>query len=438
MAKDAPSRRDFLKWTAGTAAGSMLPNWFSAEESILSAEAQSARPRRIGPNDTIQIALIGPGGSQGGYRQGLGVTRWLAGKPGVKVVAVCDVDSVHLDEAAAVFPGSQKFKDYRELLAAKLADAVVIGTPDHWHYDQCIDSMKAGLDVYCEKPLTLTVKEGRAISDEAKKRKRIFQTGSQQRSDARFRLACDIARSGRIGKLMHAEVVLPGGPTGGPFTKAAVPRSLDWNMWLGPAPYTEYIKERCHGNFRWWLEYSGGMLTDWGAHHFDIAMWGLGLDGSGPTRLEAEGVPPSGVSDRHYNIFPQFQGTFYTAAGPTIKFTSKGDNGVKFVGSEGWVFVTRGRIEASNPKLLEEALPDGPNRVYRSDDHGQNFLDGIRTRKECICNAEVGHRSVTLAHLVNTSLRLGGRALTWDPVKEMFPDDVEATAMLTRSRRKWE
>lgn len=438
MAYDAPSRRDFLKWTAGTAAGSLLPSWFAAEEAGLSAEAVLAQPRRIGPNDTIRIAVIGPGGSQGGFRQGLGVTRWMAGKKGVQVTAVCDVDSVHLDEAAAAFPGSKKFKDYRELIAAKVCDAVVIGTPDHWHLQQCVDAMNAGLDVYCEKPLTLAIKQGRMIADVAKKRKRIFQTGSQQRSDGRFRLACELVRTGAIGKVLRAEVVLPTGPSGGPFAKTPVPQNLDWNMWLGPAPYNDYIKERVHGSFRWWLDYSGGMLTDWGAHHFDIALWGLGLDGSGPTTITAEGTPPGQVGDAYYTTFPKFKGVLGTPKGTKIHYTNEGENGVKFVGTDGWIFVNRGKIEASDPAILQEPIPDGAERLYRSDDHVQNFIDGIRTRKECICTAEVGHRSISVSHLINTCLRLGGRPLTWDPAKEVFVNDAEANLFVDRPQRKWD
>lgn len=416
----------------------MLPSWFSKEESLLSAEALSAQPKRIGPNDKIRIGVIGPGGSQGGYRQGLGVTRWISGKQGVEITAVCDVDRVHLDEAAGIFPGSKKFKDYRELIAAKVCDAVVIGTPDHWHSIICIDAMNAGLDVYCEKPLTLAVKQGRAIAEVAKKKKRIFQTGSQQRSDGRFRLACELVRTGAIGKVLRAEVVLPSGPNGGPFSKTAVPENLDWNMWLGPAPYNDYIKERVHGNFRWWLDYSGGMLTDWGAHHFDIALWGLGLDGSGPTSIHAEGTPPGQVSDQHYTTFSKFKGEMGTPKGTKILFTSEGENGVKFVGTEGWIFVNRGKIEASDPAILQRPIPDGAERLYRSDDHAQNFIDGIRTRKECICPAEVGHRSISVSHLINTCLRLGGRPLVWDPVKEVFPNDPEANLLIDRPQRKWE
>lgn len=433
------SRRTLIRGAAAGISMATLPNWFVREARAAEAEAELLRPRRIGQNDTINIGVIGPGGPKGGFQQGLGVTRWLAGKQGVKIVAVCDVDEAHRQNAARVLNVSADgiYRDYRKMLRHKDLDAVVIGTPDHWHAQISVDAMVAGKDVYCEKPLTLGVAEGREVADTAKRLGRIFQTGSQQRSDGRFRLAVQVARSGRLGRLTKIITHLPTGPTGGPFASKPIPEGLDWNMWLGPAPVTEYVQERCHGNFRWWLEYSGGMLTDWGAHHNDIAQWAMDMDGSGPISVQGTGKVPAGTGSGFYSTFPEFDVEYLYPNGVVLHCTNQGENGLEIHGEEGWVFVSRGRIGASDPKLLEEPVP-GSEKVYASNDHAQNFIDGIRTRKACICNAEVGHRSVSVCHLANISLRLGGRKLRWDPVDEKFVGDPEANLMLLRPHRDWE
>jgi predicted dehydrogenase len=436
---ESTTRRRFLQGAAAASAAPLLPDWFLRAEAEALLEAEQARPRRIGPNDTIQIGVIGPGGSRGGFRQGLGVTRWASSKPGVKVVAVCDVDKVHRDEAAAAFPsGPRKFSDYRELIAKGLCDAVIIGTPDHWHHLNCLDSLKAGLDVYCEKPLTLTIQEGRDIAESVKRHKRIFQTGSQQRSDGRFRLAVQLVRAGRIGKLQSVKTCLPGGPRGGPFEPMPVPQELDWNMWLGPAPWADYTFKRTHGEFRWWLDYSGGMLTDWGAHHHDIAQWGMGTDDTGPVWVEATGTPQPSISRWSYSTFPEYRVLFTYASGVEMVSTNVGENGVTFEGEEGWIFVTRGDIKASDPRLISDPLPPGAPAVYVSNDHVQNFFDGMRTRKECICTAEIGHRSATICHLANISLSLGGARLNWDPKREVFLNSPAANLHRSRPSRAWD
>ncbi|MFZ4506166.1 MAG: Gfo/Idh/MocA family oxidoreductase [Fimbriimonas sp.] len=415
-----------------------MPSWFTRESAATEAEMESQRPRKIGPNDTIYAAVIGPGGPRGGFQQGLGDTRWLSSKKGVKVIAVCDVDRAHLDNAANVFgKDTLKFSDYRELLARKDIDAVVIGTPDHWHSTISVDALNAGKDVYCEKPMTLTLAEGRDVIKAVNRKKRIFQTGSQQRSDGRFRLACELVRNGRIGKLKKVTAHLPTGPTGGPFEPQKAPADLDFNMWLGPAPQRDYLFERTHGNFRWWLDYSGGMLTDWGAHHHDISQWGIGTDDTGPISVEgtATNQPNTGVN--YYSTFPTYAVTFKYANGVELLSTNEGENGVTFEGDAGWIFVSRGRIAASDPKLLEAPLGANAVRLYASNDHMQNFVDGIRTRTKTICPAEVGHRSVSVCHLANVCLRLGGGKLNWDPEKEEFIGNEMANAMRSRTPRKW-
>ena len=345
------------------------------------------------------------------------------------------MDEQHLNEAANEFgPDCAKYKDFRELLARRDIDAVVIGTPDHWHAYQCIAAMKAGKDVYCEKPLTLTIHEGKQIVKTWRQTGAVFQTGSQQRSSEQFLKACELLRNGRIGKLVKVESHLPTGPTGGPFRVQDPPKDLDWDMWLGPAPMTDYVKERTHGSFRWWLEYSGGMLTDWGAHHNDIAQWGIGADRSGPISVQAYGRGPV-IGENCYNIFPEFKVTYVYENGVHLITTNEGENGVKFIGEEGWIFVSRGKLEASDQKLLDDPLPASAERLYKSDNHMANFIECIRTRKQPICDAEIGHRSVTTCHLANISLRLGGRKLRWDPVKEEFKNDSQANALLGYNMR---
>ena len=428
------SRRKFLTGSLTGIAMASVPAWFAKPSE---AAPLNLTTPKFGPNDTINFAVIGPGGSKGGYRQGLGDAHAAAGQPNCKMVAACDVDAQHLDEAVKSFgPDCKGYTDYRELLERKDIDAVVIGTPDHWHAAICIAAMKAGKDVYCEKPLTLTIDEGKKLVKVWKDTKRVFQTGSQQRSDAKFRLACELVRNGRIGKIQNVETHLPTGPVGGPYKVEPVPEGFDWDMWQGPTQFTEYVPKRTHGEFRWWLEYSGGMLTDWGAHHNDIAQWGLGMDRSGPVSVEATGTPPK-IGNNCLNTFPEYDVQFIYADGTPMLCTNKGRNGIQFNGENGqWIFVSRGVIEASDPKLLEEPLPAGAIKLYASDHHIQNFVECIRSRKQPICDAEIGHRSVTVCHLANICLRMNGRKLQWDPKKEQFVGNDDANMMLSRPRRK--
>jgi len=431
------SRRRMLSSSAAGLMAAGLPAWFAVEAEAMEREQEAKGQKKFDANSQINIGLIGPGGSRGGFRQGLGDTMHAAGKPGVKIVAVCDVDALHKTEAANAFKLDMKdaYKDYRELLARKDIDAVVIGTPDHWHTIIATAAMKSGKDVYCEKPLTLTIDEGKRLVKMQKATGRVFQTGSQQRSDGRFRLACELVRNGRIGKIKTVTCHLPGGNVGGPFEVKQVPADLDFDFWLGPAPAQDYVVERTHGSFRHWLDYSGGMLTDWGAHHHDIAQWGLGMDASGPIGVYSYGRGAK-IGDNCYNAFPEFDVYFTYPGGITMHSTNQGENGVEFEGEGGTIFVSRGTIRSSDPALIEDALPSNATRLYASNDHMQNFIDCIRDRKLPICNVEVGHRSVSVCHLANISLRCGGRKLEWNPVTELFPKDKEAQSMVARAPRK--
>jgi predicted dehydrogenase len=425
-------RRGFLDRSLAALTIAGLPSWYGRE--VLAAEqdrnAAAEKNRKAGPNDQIVMAAIGTGG------QGTSIMNWAKGKSGVKFVAVCDLDKGRCKKAASeIGKDCHEYKDFRELLDKERPDAVTIGTVDHWHALTSIAAMRAGCDVYCEKPLSLTIEEGKAMVAAARKYNRIFQTGSQQRSDARYRLACELVRNGRVGRVHTVEARIGDNPIGGPFPESKVPEGLDWDFWKGPTADVPYVKERCHYEFRWWYDYSGGKLTDWGAHHNDIAQWGLGMDGYGPISVTATGVDPS-HKPNCYNCHPHFAVTYTYPNGAHLVTTSDGENGNRFVGDRGWIFVNRERIEASDPKLLKEPLPNDAVRLYVSDDHMGNFIDGIRTRKRPICDVEIGYRSVTVCHLGAIALRLGIR-LDWDPGAERFvgPRAEKGNAMLSREMR---
>jgi predicted dehydrogenase len=426
------SRRGFLDRSLAALTLSGLPLWY-AHEVLAETEQQNAqaeKTKKAGPNDQIVMAAIGVGG------QGTSIMNWAKKKPGVKFVAICDIDKRHAKDAAKkIGKDCKEYHDFRELLSKEDLNAVTIGTVDHWHALTSIAAMKAGCDVYCEKPLSLTIDEGKAMVKAARKYDRVFQTGSQQRSDDRYRLACELVRNGRIGKVHTVEARIGDNPIGGPFPTSTAPKELDWDFWKGPTADVPYVEKRCHYEFRWWYEYSGGKLTDWGAHHNDIAQWGLGMDGSGPVNVTASGVKPS-KEPNSYNCHPHFAVTYTYADGTHLITSSDGENGNRFIGDKGWIFVSRERIEASDPKLIKEPLPKDATRLYVSNDHMGNFMDGIRTRKRCICDVEVGYRSVTVCHLAAISLRLG-IPLDWDPSAEKFvgPRADKGNAMISREMR---
>ncbi len=431
------SRRGFLDRSTMAMLAAGLPAWFAREAVADDREKKAAESRRkVGPNDEIVIGLIGSGG------QGTHVMKQALKQKGVRVVAVCDVDAGRRDKVVEEIgksggktEGVGKHADFRDLVARDDLDAVIVGTVDHWHALASIAAMKAGCDVYCEKPLALTIAEGQAMLKATRKYDRIFQTGNMQRSDARYRLACELVRNGRIGKVHTVEARIGENPTGGPFKAADVPQGLDWDAWKGPTPDVAYIPEKCHYQFRWWYDYSGGKLTDWGAHHNDIAQWGLGTDDTGPVAVAAVGsdLPKDPNS---YNCHHHFAVTYEYADGTRLVTTSEGENGNRFIGDKGWIFVSRSRIEASDPKLLSEPLGPDAVKLYSSSNHMANFLEGVRTRRRPICDVEVGHRSANVCHIGAIALRLG-RPLRWDPQAEQFvgTDSEKGNAMVAREYR---
>jgi predicted dehydrogenase len=434
--KTPMDRRSFLM-SAAAGLGTALPAWFVEE-----CQGQAQPAKALAPNDRPNIALIGCGGRGQGIAQ-------VAAKFGT-VVAVCDVDAKHAEQAAGQFRGAQVYKDFRKLLERNDIPVVLNGTPDHWHTLVNLAAMKAGKDVYSEKPLTLTIDEGKRLVAAAQATGRILQTGSQQRSDPRFRLACELVRNGRLGRLTQVTTILPAGPRRGPFKPAPVPPELDWDFWQGQAPQQDYVPERTHLYFRYWLEYSGGTMTDWGAHHNDIALWGIGLERSGPRTIEAklliEPIPGGFTTPSQYRVeYTYANGVRHHCVSTTANNLYGGVDralkpgeryhGVTFEGTDGWIYVTRGKIEASRPELLAEPLTSKHVRLYVSNDHMGNFFDCIRSRKPPICEAEIGHRSVSVCHLGVIALRLG-RKLNWDPDKQSFAGDKEADGYLAREMRK--
>ncbi|MEI6194577.1 MAG: Gfo/Idh/MocA family oxidoreductase [Verrucomicrobiota bacterium] len=432
------TRRSFLQRSMLAAAASGLPLWFVQRELAAAEVAKSISS----PNDRPGIALIGCGGMGTGDAQN-------ASRFG-DIVAVCDVDQRHVDAAAQKFTKAgkmpAKYGDFRKLLERDDVHAIVQGTPDHWHTLINIAAAKAKKDVYGEKPLTLTIDEGKQVIKAVRQNKIVFQTGTQQRSSKRFHLACELVRNGRLGTLKQVEVFVPAGILGNHFKKVSVPPEFNYDFWLGQAPAAEYFTERCHTTFRWWFDYSGGPVTDWGAHHNDIARWAIGLDG--PVGVEARVVTPP-LPDG-YTTPSEFAATLTWANGVTqiVKTTTDDSpfgavinesgqrNGVKFTGTDGWLWVNRDEITASDKKLLTAPLPDNAVKLEVSNDHMGNFFDSVRSRKDPIASVENGHRSACIGHLIIIALRTG-RKLQWNPDTEVFTGEgaAEANGHLARKMR---
>jgi predicted dehydrogenase len=420
------SRRQFI----GTLAAAGL-----AAPTVFTAAVRGGDDTK--PNARLTLGFIGVG------TMGRGHLRGFLGQADVQVVAVCDVVKERREDAQRQanehyakqkdkgdYKGCKGFNDFRELLALKDLDAVVIGTPDHWHTIPCIAAANAGKHIYCEKPLTLTIAEGRKIVEAVKKNKVVFQTGSQQRSEFsnRFRSAVEYVRNGRIGKVQTVRIGVQGPPVPCDLKEEPTPEGTDWDLWLGPAPKRGYNEILCpkgiHKGFpRWraYREYAGGYLADMGAHHFDIAQWALDMDNSGPVRIEPPADPKANT------------GLKFTYASGVVMFHG-GPTDCVFEGSEGTILVSRNSLQSKPDTILKQPLGDKDFRVYPSSDHRRNWLDCIRKGKDAICTAEIGHRSATVCHLANIGYQLR-RALRWDPVKEQFVDDAEANKLIDRERR---
>ncbi|MCX7017041.1 MAG: Gfo/Idh/MocA family oxidoreductase [Candidatus Sumerlaeota bacterium] len=422
------SRREFLT-TAATvvAAPAIIP---------ASALGQGAAPP---PSERITVGLIGLG------KIGMGThVRGFLSESRVQVVALCDVESQRLQQGKALaekqyadrlgkggYKGCDTYGDFRDLVARPDIDGVVIATPDHWHALIAIAAMESGKDVYCEKPMGHSITEARAMAEAARRHGRVFQVGSQQRSDRAFRFACELVRNGRIGKVHTVRVNIGGPPEYCNLPPEPTPPTLDWDMWLGPAPWRPFHHTLCpipsdgFPPWRSYWEFGGGAMNDWGAHHFDIAQWGLGMDESGPVEVH----PPDG---KDYTLLT------YKYANGVIMTRGDGLKGAatEFIGDNGRVAVNRGQFLVTEPESLKrETFGPGDVRLYDSTSHRGNWLDCMRTRRPTICTADIGYRTATVCHIGNICYLLN-RPLRWSPEKERFENDGEANRLLCAFMRE--
>jgi predicted dehydrogenase len=414
------------------------------------------------PGNRINIGAIGTGRISRGHDLP-GIWRYDT----ARIMAVCDLDAHRVEEARVLvnkhysvkqgkaYDGVTTYSDYRELLANKDIDAVVISTPDHWHALIAIDAVRAGKDVYLQKPASLTVAEGRALSDAVHRSGRIFQIGSQQRSSPQFRYAAELVRNGRIGQLRTVKIGLPGDPAGEEEPVMPVPKGLNYDMWLGSTPVVPYTEKRVHPQSGYdrpgWLrceQFGAGMITGWGAHHIDSAHWGMDTEYTGPVEIwgTAE-FPKAGLWDVH--------GPFRTEAlyadGVHMIVSGEYPNGIRFEGTEGWIFVSRGNetvtlsdpvaklqdrqaLAASDPRIIKSVIGPDEIHLYESKEHHGNWLDCIKSRQQPIAPVEVAHRACSACLLHHMAMKLE-RKLHWDPLKERFQNDDEADAMLSRPQR---
>jgi len=420
------SRRSFLKGAALAGAAVAFPT--IVPSSVRGANGQ------VPPSERITVGFIGTGDH--GVNWNLAFYRK---QKAAQILAVCDVDDrrlIRAKETVDEHHGNEDClatKDFRQVLARKDIDAVMISTPDHWHTLISLFALQAGKDVQCEKP-TLTIHEGRVLVDAVRKTKRVFQTSTEDRAVPEYHRMAELVRNGRIGKLQRIEVILPKQPTGpGDATPQPVPPGLDWEMWLGPAPFAPYTKDRVHFNFRWIQDYSGGIICDWGAHLFDTAQWANDTERSGPVEVEATGSYWEGGL---YNTVKDYDVTFRYANG-VVMTCKPGNPSIKFIGTDGWVGNSgwRAPVEASSKEILESKI--GPNEVHLytnpAGEH-DDFLKCVKSRKDPYFPVDIGHRVSTVCHLANHAIKLG-RKLKWDPAKEEFVGDEAANRLLDRPRR---
>jgi len=449
--KTTPShlnRRHFLKLTTASAAAIGFPTIIPAR--VLGADA---------PSKLIHIAQIGCGR----IADSMDISGVLKHPRLARIVAVADIDSKRAELARRKIAQSyekslaqkievKSYGDYREILTRKDIDAVMISTPDHWHAQPVVEAALAGKDIYVQKPLSMTIAEGRLVSDVVRAHKRVLQIGSQQRSTAQFHRACELVRNGAIGKLKSIQIGLPIDPPGGNGAEMPVPSSLNYDAWLGCTPRAPYTEDRVHPQSDdpkkvfgrpGWLRlnaYTCGMITGWGSHHVDIAHWGMGAEYTGPIAVDAKAEWPG--ADSFWDVHGKYSVKLSYANGVVMNISDEFPNGVRFEGEDGWIWVTRGAaastksLNASDLKLL--AIPDSElkTKLHRSPnwDHHLDWLEAIRARKEAVTNAETGHRSCSACLVSRIGMKLG-RPLKWDPEKERFTDDT-ANRMLHRAERE--
>ena len=447
------TRRRALKASLGVAAASLCPGTIPR---ALGFESPNARPR---------IAVIGCG-VRWDKRVFVPDGRYGVGKEFPKfgdITSICDVDAQRLERAKDIVKGwhgkiPSATGDYRKIIDDPKIDVVHISTPDHWHAKIAIEAMLAGKDVYCEKPMTLTIDEGKLICEVCKRTGAVFQVGTQQRSTSQFIKAIALIREGRLGQLRHVQCAIGGAPESPELPVAEVPKHLDWDRWLGPAPKTDYRFKpnasniigswsRAHYEFRWWYEYSGGKLTDWGAHHVDIATWGMDKTDTGPVSVDPvtvkhpvafkDGYPSV---DNRYNTATEFNIKAVYEDGVELTIRHDTGNGILFEGTKGRILVNRGRLVGKPVEdLASNPLPDGAlEKVYKDrelTDHVSNFFDSVANRKEPISDVFSHHRALTTCHLAGIAARVG-RKIRWDPKEEKIVGDKLAQSLVAREQRK--
>ena len=435
------TRRSFIKEAAGAAIGVITCPYIVSSPVLGKGEPAMTSLRAA--NDRITMGAIGVGG-QGTYDM-----KSLMADARVQVVAVCDPLAANRQRAKKIveehyskdkqWTGCKDYSDFRELLARDDIDAVNIGTPDHWHAITAIQAAIAGKDIYCQKPLTLTIEQGKKMVEAVRRYGTVFQTGTQQRSEERFRRACELVRNGRLGKLHTIEVEIPGSMSLDGFYFEPVPEGLDYDLWLGPAPMAPYSPKRVDAfGWRWISDYAGGCVTDWGAHHIDIAQWAMGTTHTGPVEVQGEAAfPKDGLFDTavHWRFECDYANGVKVICFAKNEFVpGQYPNGIKFIGERGWLYVNRGQLDAEPKTILQEEIGTNEIRLYKSDNHYTNFIDCVITRQPPAAPVEEAHRSVSVCHLANIAMRLG-RKIKWDPEKEIIVNDEQANRMLSRPMR---
>jgi predicted dehydrogenase len=423
--ESAISRRKFIEKTAILSAFTLVPNF------VFGCKSHTM------PDNLTNIGFIGTG------KQAMDLKKYFLDTSEVKIVAAADVYGGKLTRFAnevnqyyadqfpqSKYPGCTTYSDFRELLARKDIRAVIIAVPDHWHSVIAILAARAGKDIYCEKPLSLTINEGRAMVTEARKYDRVFQTGSMQRSWPEFRQAVELVRNGYIGEIKTVKVNVGGPPVPYNLPAEPVPSDLNWDFWLGPSFPQVYnhnlapgLKDEFWAHWRDYKEFGGGYMTDWGAHMFDIAQWGLDMDSTGPVLI----IPPD--KDHQFLTYQYANGIIMTHE------PIKGDSGVHFIGTKGEIHVVRGKLETTPAELKDKIIGDSEKHVYKSENHYKDFLQAMRNRAKPVADVEIGHRTATVCNLGNLAYALK-RPLHWDPIKEEFINDDEANKLRGREMRK--